>query len=185
MVNASLKALHSEASSNLAGIISAFAHLADSAINRQPASNHWSIAQCLDHIVVSDRLYYERLRRAVVEGHRTKRYSEDGIRPSFLGRYFIRLLGPDGRRMKSPRLFTPSNDHRTGPLLADFADHQKELMELLRRADGLPVNVLRLSSPVSRVFRFSLGEVFLILLAHQKRHLNQTLAISRWLSENP
>ncbi len=185
MVNASLKSLHADALSILSDIETAFAHLADSAINRQPGPNHWSIAQCLDHIVVSDRLYYESLRRVVVQGHRTKRCSEDSIRPGFLGRYFVRLMGPDGRRIKSPRLFTPSSGHRTVPLLADFADHQKELMELLRRADGLAVNVLRLSSPVSRIFRFSLGEIFLILLAHQKRHLNQAMAISRWLSENP
>ena len=46
-----------------------------------------------------------------------------------------------------------------------------EMKTRLQEADGLHLARLRLTSPISSLVRFSLGQSFAVILAHDRRHL--------------
>jgi hypothetical protein len=43
----------------------------------------------------------------------------------------------------------------------------------MKKADGLDINRLKVSSPVSKLLKFRIGECFQFLLLHQRRHFLQ------------
>lgn len=158
-----------------------FAALSADQLNWRPSPAVWSIAQCLDHLTISDRLYFESLRQSILQAQTGGQEGYTEYKPRRLARWFIRKVGPDGGRMKNPTIFSPAPGQYTVDVLKDFDNHQRELMELIRRSDGIDLNRPRLSSPVTRWLRFSIGEVFQLILAHQQRHIHQ----ARRLAEMP
>jgi hypothetical protein len=55
--------------------------------------------------------------------------------------------------------------------------HHLEYIEHLRRANGLDLARARVTSPVSKWLRFSLGTLFAVIAAHERRHLCQARRI--------
>ena len=55
----------------------------------------------------------------------------------------------------------------------EFMDWQEKLGERLVHADGLDLRRARHRSPAIGIFRWSLGTMFAVMLAHQRRHIWQ------------
>ena len=82
---------------------------------------------------------------------------------------------PPKRRLRTFKVFTPAPavDRRVADVLAEFQTVRDGLIERLRRADGLDLKRAKVTSPVSRFFRMSLGAYFAFVIAHDRRHLWQ------------
>ena len=146
----------------------------------KPEPGVWNVLECLQHLVVTDELYFPRIRAAIEKA----RGEGDSMpfRPSFFGKTFIRYVSPESKKkVKTLRLFEPPPTLTDVTVLQHFIDHQDELAALIRQADGINLNRNKLSSPASRLVRFSVGEGLTMLVAHQQRHLQQ----ARRLTEHP
>ncbi len=62
-------------------------------------------------------------------------------------------------------------------VLGEFMDWQDRLDERLRLADGRDLRRARARSPALPLFVWSLGSLFAITLAHERRHLWQARQI--------
>jgi hypothetical protein len=137
----------------------------------RPAPGRWSVAECVDHLATTSEFYLPRLRRAVAGVA-----PEAGGRPlrrDLVGRLFVWLMEPPVRaRLRAPRKFLPGDPPPRDATLARFDRLQDDLVALIRAADGLPIDRVKVSSPASRRVRFSLLSAFAVLAAHQ-RHLWQ------------
>ncbi len=146
----------------------------------KPAPGVWNVLECFQHLIVTDELYYPRLRLAIEKAKR-----EGGsapFRPSLFGKTFIRYVSPESqRKIKTFRTFEPSPALTDLTVLQQFVDHQDALTALIRQADGINLNRGKFSSPASRLVRFSVGEGLTVLVVHQQRHLQQ----ARRLAERP
>ena len=72
----------------------------------QPAPNAWSIAQCIDHLNVTARLYLPLLDEGIANAIRQGSYGEGPFTYWWLARMFVRMLEPPPRlRMKAPVSF--------------------------------------------------------------------------------
>jgi hypothetical protein len=137
-----------------------------------PRPGEWSIAQCLEHLTVTDRDARRSLCAALCRARRGRR-SERPLRPSLIGRWLIARAGPDGgRRMTAPARLTPPERPESGALQR-FLASQRRLLGVVRAADGLDINRIVLAAPISRVLPISLGEVLTVAIAHSRRHLEQ------------
>lgn len=58
-------------------------------------------------------------------------------------------------------------------VVAEFMDWQQKLAERVRSADGFHMVRARTRSPAFPLFRWSLGSLFAITLAHERRHIWQ------------
>ena len=65
--------------------------------------------------------------------------------------------------------------------MAAFRAYQVQFIDRLRQANGLDLARARVSSPVSKWLRLSLGSGFALMAAHERRHLWQ----AREISETP
>lgn len=144
----------------------------------QPAPDRWSVAHCLDHLAIVAELYLPRLREAV-EGRRRVPAPQGGLfEPGWFGRWFARAAGPEGRRIRAPRAFRPQ-PRPADDAVPRFRDAQRELRRLVNAARGVDLNRSRVRLPVIPLLTLSVGECLEMLVNHERRHLEQALAVSR------
>jgi hypothetical protein len=148
--------------------------LDDEQINWQPSPAVWSIAQCLDHLNAGSRVYLAAMRDAEAVARRHAWRRRGPIQPGWPSRWFIRQLEPPPRiRMRAPGKIAPAPRAARSEVAGEFARQQAQVRELLFAAADLDLNRARFRNPFLAGIRFSLGTGFLVIAAHQRRHLWQ------------
>jgi hypothetical protein len=150
------------------------AGLSDAQFNWRPAPGAWSIAECLAHLSVTGQFYLPRIDRSIREAREAGRTGRGPFRYGPLQRFFVRGIEPPAKlKFKAPKIFTPMPEHLLSVITPAFMNLQDQLIERLHDARGLHLSRIKLASPVSRLLRISLGQVFPFIAAHERRHLWQ------------
>jgi hypothetical protein len=144
-----------------------------------PDPEHWSIAQCLDHL---NKVGYPLLSRfeAAIQQLEAQGLRSDGpFHYSRLERWFIRLLSPDPpMKVPVPKIFIPA---ATPEALTDtvprFLELQAALLQCIHQANGLALTQVRISSVANPLLRLSLGAYLEATIGHEQYHLLQAQAI--------
>lgn len=146
-----------------------FNRLSDSQCIWKPNPKVWNVLECFAHVITTDRLYMARIEDLIGRAPR----STDAYKPSWFGRTFIKRLEPGTGALRTFDMFRPETAFDDLTVRDSFLAHTDDLLALLQRADGHNLNRPKLSSPVTRLVRFSLGEAFGVLVTHGRRHLDQ------------
>ncbi len=148
--------------------------LADEQFNWHPPSGGWSLAQCIDHLNVTARVYLPKLDEGIANAIRRGLYGEGPFRYNWAGRMFVKSLEPPARfRVKTPTAFQPAPSRKRPEALAAFRAYQVQFIDRLRQANGLDLARARVQSPVLSYLRLPLGSGFAAMVAHERRHLLQ------------
>ena len=153
---------------------SLIAELDEERFNQRPDERSWSVAQCLDHLNVANRLYLEAMWNAV-EAARSKNAARRGpIQPGIIESWFIRSMGPQPRRrLPAPRKIVPAARKSRAEVEEEWTRIQAQLRALLHEAAPLDLNRTRFVNPFVPLVRFSVGTGFLVIETHERRHLWQ------------
>ena len=139
-------------------------------------ANSWSVAECLDHLAIANRVYLRAMQpaaeRALTQGRQRRRPAEPGV----IGGWFVRTLEPPVRprfKNKAPQKIRP----RVAPPLHDavgqFLASQDEVRAFLRRYADIDLAGVHFANPFVRGVRFSLATGLHVIAAHERRHLWQ------------
>lgn len=149
-----------------------FGALSSAQVAWQPAPERWGIGQCLVHLARVNELYRVRLTPLLHDARARGLGARRPLRGSWLGRWFTRAVGPEGRPVRTPPVLRPRREAVDNALETFFAE-QVRLQTLLDESRGLDLDRVRVSSPVSRLLRFHACDAFRILVEHEKRHVAQ------------
>src|SRR6185436_4931844 len=95
--------------------------LSDHQFNWRPASEAWSVAECVEHLNVTARMYLPKLDQAIADAISRGRYGEGPFRYSWLGRWFVRLQEPPAKvRIRAPKSFQPGPTRSRAEIMAAF-----------------------------------------------------------------
>jgi len=151
--------------------------LDDERLNWRPRPAAWSIAQCLDHLSAASRVYLDAMEEAAAAARRRGWQRRGPIRPGAPSRWFLRELEPPPRRrLRAPRKIAPMAPASRASKAAvgeDFKLQQARARALLAAVADLDLNRARFVNPFIPIVRFTLGTGFLVIAAHQRRHLVQ------------
>ena len=148
--------------------------LADAQLVWRPSSKSWSIADCLDHLVVTGNESLPRIRSAISEARSRQLFSNKSFRHSVPGNLLIRLMdAPPRIRFKAPKAYAPVLNLPVAEVVEKFFLLQDELLTELRAAQGINLRRVKVTNPVSKWWQMSLGEEFALTAAHERRHLWQ------------
>ncbi len=172
-----LAALHVDADAVLDEIETLVDSLDAATVRRRPGPDRWSVADCLAHLVAIGHAYHPRVRAALAQWDSrasTTGAPRDGeYRPSWFGRLFIHMSGPNGRniriRARGPFVPPPPGDD----VVDQFRAIQQQLIALIEGAAFADLQAVRITSPLSRLVTLSLGECLQMLVGHERRHLAQ------------
>jgi DinB superfamily len=139
-------------------------------------ANSWSVAECLDHLAIANRVYLRAMQpeaeRALKQGRRRRGPAQPGV----IGRWFIRTLEPPvTSRFKraAPERIRPHRNPSLSDSIAQFLASHDEVRAFLRRYADIDLAGARFPNPFVRGIRFSLATGLHVIAAHERRHLWQ------------
>jgi hypothetical protein len=147
---------------------------------RRADPDRWSVAECVAHLNITSRAYLPIVRAGLDEAAALGTPAPARYRRDPAGWLLAHLVGPlprvAGRRLgrvRTPASFVPTGALPREVVLRDFDALQDELIALVRRADGLPIDRVRVTSPFDARARYNLYACLTLLAPHQHRHLQQ------------
>lgn len=151
-----------------------FGQLTGEQLNRKPDEKSWSVAQCLDHLITINTLYFpifERMRSGAVPNTFLEKYSPLS---SFFGRFLIKSMMPENpKKMKTSKKAYPSASEIDAEIVDRFEDHNRTLAERIARISpdvGLKTII---TSPLAGFVTYSLDDCLTMLVVHERRHVLQ------------
>lgn len=158
------------------------APLTDGQFNWPPAPDAWSVAQCIEHLNTTARMYLPQLDQSIADAIRRGMYGEAPFSYNWIGRLMTAIMEPPSRlKVKTPKLFQPPPERPRQEVMAAFRAYQVQYIDRLRQANGLDLARAKVTSPAAKWMRISLGSGFALMTAHERRHLWQ----ARRVTEHP
>ncbi len=151
-----------------------FGGLTPEQLNWKATVDRWSVGQCLDHVIHSNRQYFQQLEALIDDSWAPTFWERLPWLPGFWGRLLVRSIQPEPRRRyKAPRTFEPAHSDLDLAVIDRFEENMQELAELMRRSDKLDHQQTVITSPLSAVITYPLEHCFPLLTNHTERHLLQ------------
>ena len=142
-------------------------------INWQPTPDEWSIAQCLDHLVVVNNLLLPKMEVAAEQTRERGLFAQGPFTYGWFGRLFIHALEPDVQpNMQAPAIYRPAESNITAAL-ERFLAVQQRLIDLLPQLIDLDLRQVRVTSPALPLLRLQLGAWVAATVAHNWNHIRQ------------
>ena len=139
-----------------------------------PATRSWSATECLQHLNISVDAYFPIWQQIIANAGLRNKKMNAPYRTDFGGSLFSWILEPPPRiRSMPPVPFEPVIFGTIESVLAGFLDRQQRIVATLHRCRGRAIDRVRMASPIDRRIRYSIWSSFLIVAAHQRRHLWQ------------
>ena len=155
------------------------APLSNEQFNWRPSSRQWSISECLSHLNVADGLDVPAIRQEVEKGRAAGLTGRGPFKYGFLSRRFVRFSEPPVKlKFRAPKVYLPPSNLPKEKVVAEFISIHDQLLDLISQSNGLDLARIRVPTFVAHV-KFSLGQRFALLGAHDRRHLRQAWNVRR------
>jgi hypothetical protein len=167
--------LHQKTESFLEKAVREWQSMPAEQLNKQPAPNAWSAAQCLEHLNVYGRYYLPALKTAI---NKAEKSPSPTYKSGWLGDYFYRLMLPNTEgsiksKMKAPKNAVPPAELDAAAVIAEFIEQQEQLLQLIEQARTVNLASIRIPISLTKWIRLKLGDTFLFVVAHNERHIRQ------------
>ncbi len=151
-----------------------FRPLSSEQLNWKPDSVSWSVGQCIDHVITTNRSYFG-IFESLIAGTKPFNFWEKiPFLPSFFGKMLISSTKPVvDKKFRTVPGFEPSKSGIPANILNTFFETQKELIDWIEKSDAFDHEKTIITSPATKVITYSLRDLCVILSGHEERHLNQ------------
>jgi len=163
-----------------------FSGLNEEVLNHKPTPTKWSIGELLDHLIVTNTLYFGRFEKIITQKHSNPLAARFKYLSAFFGQSILKSVHPDNtRKIKTVRKFQPVKKQFTLDKLKEFKDHHSVLMDFALKTDVADHQKTIITSPASGLIFYSLEDAFRIILAHEQRHIQQAVQLLPTSKEMP
>ena len=160
--------------SDVAARFQSLVHSSGDLCSSPPAPGSWSAAQCLHHLNISSDAYFPVWQQVIANAGPRKVELSAPYKVDFWGRLLSWILEPPARiRSKTPMHLEPADTTDIAHVLDGFLDRQQRVIATLHRCRGRAIDQVRMASPADPRIRYSIWSSFVIVAAHQRRHLWQ------------
>ncbi|HEX6717968.1 MAG TPA: DinB family protein [Pyrinomonadaceae bacterium] len=175
---ADLPALITAASNIAADAKSTFGGLTPSQLNWKPAPERWSVAQCFDHLITSNKGYFP-IVEGVLAGHKPTLWQQMPVLPGLAAKLLIKSLDPAStRKIKAPGKFQPAQSDITASVIGDFVDQQAKIVEKMKATEHLDLEKIIITSPALGFVTYSVMDAYRVIVVHEARHFQQAKRVT-------
>lgn len=155
------------------------AALSNDQFNWRPSPQQWSISECLAHLNVVNGLDVPPIREAIDAGRTAGLTANGPFQYGFLSRRFVSFSEPPVKlKFKAPKVYRPPSNEPKEKVIAEFIAIHDQLLDLISKSNGLDLARIKTATQFPYV-KFSLGQRFALLAAHDRRHLRQAWDVRR------
>jgi hypothetical protein len=157
-----------------------FGALTGRQLNWRPDAARWGVAQCLEHLLTSNRLMLQSARSALDGSQPRTLWQRLPVVTGFFGRLLIRSLTPTAtRKMTAPPGARPAFGDIPDDVVRRFADQQREAARWMTALDAARAEQTIMTSPFIRVVTYSVLDACRLMVAHDRRHIEQARRVTR------
>lgn len=150
-----------------------------------PAPGSWSVGACLEHLNATSRAFLPLLQSAIQSAHEQNLPANRPYRRDAMGWLLCRMNEPPVRiKIRTKKTFDPPVVGDRDDVLRQFGSFQFELFRLINEASGRAIDRVKIPSPFDPRVRYNVYSAFLLIAAHQRRHLWQAEQILLNLKED-
>jgi hypothetical protein len=174
----SLADIRAELDSIARDVTSTLGALDERQLNWRPDESRWSVAQCLDHLLATNREMFGAMDRALDPAHPRSVWQRLPFTPALFGRVMIQSLTPTAKRkFPAPPTAHPSTSTIDAAIVRRFIDGQRQAIARVQALEGGgagrdPDRVIMVS-PFAAFITYSVLDAWRIIVAHERRHLAQ------------
>jgi len=155
-----------------------FGPLNSNQLNYKPDASTWSIAQILEHLVSINKSYHSNFDKLLDGTHSVPWTGKFNFIVHFFGRTILKSVQPDTtRKAKTLLIWEPSSSNIDKEVLFHFESSQKVLKEYITKLQNHVDAHTVISSPANKFVVYTLPMALDIILAHEKRHFQQAIAL--------
>lgn len=149
-----------------------FINLSEEELNRRIHETGWSVLECIEHLNLYGNFYLPEITRRIKSSATTP---EQLFKSGWLGNYFANSMLPKERlnKMKTFREMNPINSKLDKQVLNTFIEQQKNMLELLVKAEKVSLNKVKTGISISKLIKLKLGDTLRVVIYHNKRHIVQ------------
>lgn len=175
---ADLPSLIAEANSVASEAKSRFGNLTASQLNWRPSADRWSVAQCFDHLLTSNKGYLP-IFESVLGGKKPTLWEKMPVLPGLAAKLLIKSLDPAStRKIKAPKSFEPAQSDIRPSVIDDFVSQQRAIVEKMKATEHLDLDKIVITSPISAAVTYSLMDAYRIIVVHEQRHFQQAKRVT-------
>jgi hypothetical protein len=147
--------------------------LPDDELNWRPATNAWTVLECIDHLLIYGDFY---------EAEFMKRLSDNTSQPrqdhqtTWLGTKFAKSMSPSSREKKKVKTLKSTNPIRKSidrQSIQRLLDQQKNLLHIIDHTRSIDLQKTRVATSLSRWLTLQYGDILIVHVYHNQRHLVQ------------
>jgi hypothetical protein len=158
---------------------SSFGSLSAAQLNWKPSAERWSIAQCFDHLIASNKGFFPVIESVLAGTKKTTFLERLPILPGLAGKLLIKSLDPAStRKIKAPKNFEPGESDISAGIIEDFIAQQEKIVEGMKSTRHLDLKKIIVTSPAASFVTYSLIDGYRIIVVHEQRHFQQAQRVA-------
>jgi len=168
-----IKSITSEMSAVATDVFASFGGLSVEQLNWKPSEKGWSVAQCLEHIILTNHEFDAEFAK-IASGTRKNSFWENySPLTGWGGRFLVNAVSTDSKKAKAPskRIVPPSD--LPDDIVKQFVDEIAEVNKKVEACAGADREKTVVTSPFLAIFTYRLDDAFTVLVEHTKRHIRQ------------
>jgi len=151
-----------------------FGGLGEEQLNWKPAPKKWSVGECIEHLIVTNKQYYPALDKIIKGEHKNSFWQSVSPLSRLWGSMLIKAVSPDNaKKMKTAKVFEPATSSISKSIIDEFVKCNDELISYLKKLGSVDLKKTKIYSPVNSFITYSLWDAIRIITFHEVRHINQ------------
>lgn len=152
---------------------SSFGHLSGEQLNWKPSEKGWSVAQCIEHIILTNSEFFSEIDKIIAGTRKNSFFENYSPLTGWWGRFLIKAVTEGSKPASAPskRIVPPSDI--SADIVDKYCEHQDGLVGKVGQTGNADWEKTVLTSPFLPVMTYKMADAYVVLVEHSKRHINQ------------
>jgi len=147
-------------------------------LNWKSSPGSWSIAQCLDHLIIADRSYFSDLKKITEGTYKMSFWEKHSPFTGLCGRIMKdQLRERVKKKMTAPKKLQPTISDKSLDIIDTYYENLDTFLELISNCKNVDIDKTIITSPIIRIVTYSLRDALYFLVQHEHRHINQAIVV--------
>lgn len=142
-------------------------------LNWKPGEKSWSIAQCLDHLILTNEQFYPEFDKLVAGTRKNTFWQNNSPFTGFFGRFLIKAVTEDSKKAKAPSKSIVPPSELPADIVSKFELNISEVCDRISACAAADRQKVVVGSPFLSLMTYRLDDAYTVLVEHTKRHVRQ------------
>lgn len=137
----------------------AFSNISPEQLNWKPSTESWSIAQCLDHLIIADRSYFADLEKITQGSYKMSAWKKYSPFSGLCGRLMkTRMQEQPKKKMIAPQKIRPRSSNMKFELIELYHKNLDNFLEHISNCKNVDLDKTIITSPIIQIVTYSLRD---------------------------